>query len=111
MIIFNLEFLNTLLAIIGGAGWIWVWWFSKYKTGHDMRIQIGIIALGAVWVMLFFADTVQNLQPTSLTVVARFLILIGLWCCMPLLKKQVESLEPNAAQVAIKKLSIRGKSL
>lgn len=111
MIIFNLEFLNTLLAIIGGAGWIWVWWFSKYKTGHDMRIQIGIIALGAVWVMLFFADTVQNLQPTSLTVVARFLILIGLWCCMPLLRKTADPIGKSTPTVTIKKTRIRGKLL
>lgn len=111
MIIFNLDFFNTLLAVIGGAGWIWVWCFSKYKTGHDMRIQIGIIALGAVWVMLFFADTVQNMQPTSLTVVARLLILIGLWCCMPLLKKTVETAESKAPKITIKKTRIRGKSL
>lgn len=87
MIIFNLEFLNTLLAIIGGAGWIWVWWFSKYKTGNSIRIQVGMILLGAVWVLLFLADTVQDLTPTSLTVISRALVLTGLWCCMPLLIK------------------------
>ena len=90
MIIFNLEFLNTLLAFIGIVGWGWVWWFGKYKTGCDARIQMGVILLGVVWVMLFLADTVQDLAPTSLTVVSRALILIGLWCCMPLLKNDTE---------------------
>lgn len=111
MIIFNLEFLNTLLALIGIAGWSWVWWFSKYKTGHDMRTQIGVIVFGVVWVVLFLADTAQDFKPTSLTVIARSLILMGMWCCMPLLKKQTESLEPNAPEIKIKKIRIRGKSL
>lgn len=88
MIAFNLEFFNTVLALLGIAGWSWVWWFSKYKTGHNKRTQIGVIVLGLVWVLLFLADTVQHLQPTSFTVVARTLFLIGLWCCMPLLKTQ-----------------------
>lgn len=111
MIIFNLEFFNTLLAFIGIIGWSWVWWFGKYKTGCNARIQMGVILLGVVWVMLFLADTVQDLVPTSLTVVSRALVLIGLWCCMPLLKKQVETLEPNAPEVKIKKIRIKGKSL
>lgn len=88
MIIFNLGFFSTLLSILGGIGWIWVWWFSKYKTGHDMRIQAGIISLGATWVMFFFASTLQDTEPTSLEIVGRIFIIIGLWCCMPLLKKK-----------------------
>ena len=111
MIIFNFDFFNTLLALIGIIGWSWVWWFGKYKTGCNARIQIGVILLGVVWVMLFLADTVQDLVPTSLTVVSRALVLIGFWFCMPLLKKQVETLEPNAPEVKIKKTRIRGKSL
>ena len=87
MIIFNLEFFNTLLAFIGIISWSWVWWFGKYKTGCNARIQIGVILLGVVWVVLFLADTVQSFQPTSLTVLTRALLLIGLWCCKPLLKK------------------------
>lgn len=86
MIVMNLEFLNTLLALVGIFGWGWVWWFGKYKTGKSIRIQVGLILLGAVWVMLLLADTIQNMQPTSLTVTSRALVLIGLWCCMPLLK-------------------------
>ena len=86
MIVFNLAFLNTLLALIGIAGWAWVWCFSKYKTGCDIRIQFGIVALGVVWVILFLADTAQHAEPTSLTVASRALVLFGLWCCMPLLK-------------------------
>lgn len=111
MIAFNLEFFNTLLALVGVIGWAWVWCFGKYRTGNKVRIQVGMIALGSVWVLLFLADTVQNLQPTSLTVVSRLLVLIGLWCCMPLLRKQVESLESNAPKVTIKKIRIRGKLL
>lgn len=111
MIIFNLEFFNSLLAFIGIVGWSWVWCFGKYQTGRDKRIQIGIIVLGAVWVLLFLADTVQDLQPTSLTVISRALVLIGLWCCMPLLKKSVETAEPKAPKITIKKTRIRGKSL
>ncbi len=88
MIAFNLDFLNTLLALVGIAGWGWVWWFSDYKTGCSIRIQTGMIVLGAVWVLLFLADVAQELQPTSLTVISRALVLIGLWCCMPLLKTQ-----------------------
>lgn len=87
MIVMNLEFLNTLLALVGILGWGWVWWFSKYKTGNSIRIQVGMILLGTVWVLLFLADTVQDLTPTSLTVISRALVLIGLWCCMPLLIK------------------------
>lgn len=87
MTAFNLEFLNTALALIGIFGWGWVWWFSKYKTGNSVRIQIGMILLGLVWVLLFLADTMQGLAPTSLTVTSRALVLIGLWCCMPLLEK------------------------
>lgn len=90
MIIFNLELLNMFLAFIGIVGWGWVWWFSKYKTGHDMRIQIGIISLGTVWVLLLFADTVQVTQPKSLAMTARALLLFGLWCCMPLLKNNTK---------------------
>ena len=86
MIVFNLALLNTLLALIGIAGWAWVWCFSKYKTGCDIRIQFGIVALGVVWVILFLADTAQHAEPTSLTVASRALVLFGLWCCMPLLK-------------------------
>lgn len=111
MIIYNLEFFNTLLAFVGIVGWSWVWWLGKYKTGCNMRVQVGVILLGVVWVMLFLADTVQNMQPTSLTVVSRALVLIGLWCCMPLLRKPVESLEQNAPEVKIKKIRIRGKLL
>lgn len=111
MIIYNLEFFNTLLAFIGIVGWSWVWWFGKYKTGCNMRVQVGVILLGVVWVLLFLADTVQNMQPTSLTVVSRALVLIGLWCCMPLLRKQIELLEPSVPEVKIKKMRIRGKSL
>lgn len=86
MTIFNLSFINTSLALIGIFGWGWVWWFSKYKTGCTFRVQSGMIVLGAVWVLLFLADTAQNMVPTSLTVISRALVLIGLWCCMPLLK-------------------------
>ena len=111
MIIFNLEFFNSLLALIGIVGWSWVWWFGKYKTGNSVRIQVGMMFLGAVWVLLFLADTVQNLQPTSLTVVSRLLVLIGLWCCMPLLRKPVELSETPVPQAAIKKIRIKGKLL
>lgn len=111
MIIFNLEFFNTLLAFIGIAGWSWVWWFSKYKTGHNMRTQIGVILFGVVWVVLFLADTAQDFKPTSLTVIARSLILIGMWCCMPLLRRSVETAELNAPKVTIKKIRIKGKLL
>lgn len=111
MIVFNLEFFNTVLALIGIVGWAWVWCFGKYRTGNSVRIQVGMMLLGAVWVLLFLADTVQNLQPTSLTVVSRLLVLIGLWCCMPLLRKPVELLEANSPKVTIKKIRIRGKLL
>lgn len=111
MIIYNLEFFNTLLAFVGIVGWSWVWWLGKYKTGCNMRVQVGVILLGVVWVMLFLADTVQNMQPTSLTVVSRALVLIGLWCCMPLLRKPVDLKEPNAPRVTIKKTRIKGKLL
>lgn len=86
MIISNLNLINTLLALIGIIGWGWVWWFSKYKTGCNARVQLGMISLGVVWVFLFLADTTQDFNPTTLTVVSRALILVGLWCCMPLLK-------------------------
>lgn len=111
MIIFNLEFFNTLLAFIGTIGWAWVWCFSKYRTGNSVRIQVGMMFLGAVWVLLFLADTVQNMQPTSLTVVSRLLVLTGLWCCMPLLRKPVELSETPVPQAAIKKIRIKGKLL
>lgn len=111
MIILNLEFINTLLAFVGVMGWSWVWWFGKYKTGCNMRVQIGVVLLGVVWVLLFLADTVQNMQPTSLTVVSRLLVLIGLWCCMPLLRKAAELNEPNKPEVTIKKIHIKGKIL
>ncbi len=88
MITFNLEFFNTSLALIGIAGWSWVWWFGKYKTGRTIRTQTGVMAFGVIWILLFLADTAQHLQPTSLTVISRALVLIGLWCCMPLLKTQ-----------------------
>lgn len=87
MITFDLEFFNTLLALIGIVGWIWVWCYDQYKTGRTVRIQIGVMAFGVIWILLFLADTAQHLQPTSLTVISRALVLIGLWCCMPLLKK------------------------
>lgn len=86
MIIFNLDFLNTMLALIGILGWSWVWWFSEYKTGNNIRIQASMIIIGTVWVMLFLADTAQDLIPTSFTVASRAAILVVLWCCMPLLK-------------------------
>lgn len=86
MMAFNLEFINTLLALGGIIGWGWVWCFGKYKTGRNIRTQFGVVIFGVVWVVLFLADTVQDLHPTSLTVLARLFILIGLWCCMPLLK-------------------------
>lgn len=111
MIIFNLELLNTLLALIGVIGWSWVWWFSKYKTGHDKRTQVGIILFGVVWVVLFLADTAQHAEPTSLTVIARSFILIAMWCCMPLLRKSVEAANLSTPKVTIKKIRIRGKSL
>jgi len=90
MIIFNMYFINTALAILGVVGWGWVWCFSKYKTGGTVRIQTGTIALGGVWVLLFLADTLQGLHPTSLTVFSRSVVLFGLWCCMPLLEKKHE---------------------
>lgn len=93
MIAFNLDFLNTLLALIGIAGWGCVWCFSDYKTGCSIRVQIGMIVLGAVWVLLFLADVAQDLQPTSFTVVSRALVLMGLWCCMPLLKNDADKKE------------------
>lgn len=83
MIIFNLEFLSTLLALIGIIGWSWVWCFSRYKTGCDIRIQLGILALGVAWLLFFLADIAQHAE---LTVIGRAAILFGLWCCMPLLK-------------------------
>lgn len=98
MIAFNLEFFNSLLALIGIAGWSWVWWFGKYKTGHNIRTQTGIILFGVMWVALFVTDTAQNFQPTSLTVVARSLILISMWCCMPLLKDNKPDDEKSAKQ-------------
>lgn len=90
MIVFNLELLNTLLALMGIVGWGWVWWFSRYKTGQNTRIQLGMVSMGVVWVLLLLADTVQHAQPTSLAVTARALILFGLWCCMPLLKNNTK---------------------
>lgn len=90
MIVFNLDLLNTLLALIGIVGWGWVWWFSKYKTGQNIRIQLGMVLMGVVWILLFLADTAQHARPTSLAVAARALILFGLWCCMPLLKNNTK---------------------
>lgn len=91
MITFDLSFINTLLALIGAVGWGWVWWFDQYKTGRTIRTQIGVIIFGVIWVLLYFADTVQHLMPTSFTVISRLLLLIALWCCMPLLKKEGEN--------------------
>ena len=102
MSLLHLDFLNTLLALIGITGWSWVWCLSKYKTGCDLRTQIGIIIFGAVWIVLVLADTVQSFQPTSLTVLTRALVLIGLWCCMPLLKK-------HSAELNKQKLNIENK--
>lgn len=88
MIIFNLAFFNNLLALIGVIGWVWVWCFTKYKTGHDARIQSGVIAFGILWIVLFLADSLQHVQPTSLTIFGRAVIIYGLWSCMPLLENK-----------------------
>jgi len=103
MIVFNLDFLNTALAVLGILGWGWVWTKCKYKTGSSIRVQIGMILLGIIWVMLFTADTVQDLQPTSLTVLSRAFLLTGLWCCMPLLKRSPQKTkETDAMEVDYK---------
>lgn len=88
MIILDLAFLNELIAFIGIVGWGWVWWIGKYKTGQNIRIQIGMISLGVVWMLFFLADTMQVAQPKTLAMTARTLLLFGLWCCMPLLKNK-----------------------
>ena len=87
MIIFNLDFLNTMIAVLGMLGWWWVWLKGAYKTGSTFRTQSGVIIFGIIWVMLSMADTIQDLHPTSLTVFSRVLLLAALWCCMPLLKQ------------------------
>lgn len=77
---------NMFLSFSGLAGWLWVWWHGRYKTGCDIRIQVGVMLMGLVWLLLVLADAVQHLQPTSGTIVARLFMIIGMWCLMPLLK-------------------------
>lgn len=80
--------LNAFLAFIGLAGWLWVWWHNRYQTGCSIQIQVGVILLGLMWVLLVLADTMQGLQPTTGTIAARVLTIIGLWCLTPLLKNK-----------------------
>ena len=81
-----MQLLNLALSLIGFFGWCWVWWCNRYKTGRTMRTQVGVILLGLFWVMLFIADTYEHLNPTPASFAGRFLMIIALWCLMPLLR-------------------------
>jgi len=77
---------NMLLAFIGFFGWLWVWAGSHYQTDATPRIQIGVALIGLMWLLLIIADTVQHLQPTGGTILARIVILFGLYFLKPLLE-------------------------
>lgn len=77
--------INLMLSIGGLAGWCWVWFYKKYRTGVTARVQWGMIAFGVMWVSLIMADT-TGFVPVIATVIARALIVFGCWCCMPLLE-------------------------
>lgn len=79
--------LNFIVGVLGLVGWLWVWVRSHYQTDADPRTQWGVIGLGAVWALLILADTVQDLQPTGGTILARVGLLISLWLLKPLLEK------------------------
>ena len=81
-----MTFFNDLMGFVGFFGWCWVWWFNRYNTSGCMRIQIGVIAMGVVWLMVILAETIQQHTPTSGTVLARFSLLLGMWLLTPLLK-------------------------
>ena len=77
-----------LLGFIGFFGWLWVWVRSRYQTDASPRIQIGVGTLGLMWILLIIADTVQHLQPTGGTILARLVILFGLYLLKPLLESK-----------------------
>ena len=80
-----MELLNFLLGVGGFAGWVWVWCKSRYQTSDSARVQWGITLLGLMWILLVLADTVQHLQPTEGTVLARVILLVALFLLKPLL--------------------------
>lgn len=81
-----MELFNSILAILGIAGWFWVWAISKYQTGCSARIQWGVIMMGAVLISIFLAEILQGRQPTSISVFARICFITSLYLLMPLLK-------------------------
>lgn len=80
--------INMILGFVGFFGWLWVWVRSRYQTGSSARIQLGVALLGLMWLLLIIADTVQHLQPTGGTILARIVILIGLYFLKPLLERK-----------------------
>ena len=82
-----MKLISLLLAIIGLAGWLWVWTRKKYRTGAHWATQISLILFGFMWLSLILADTVQNLEPTSGTIFARVILLIACGLMTSQLKK------------------------
>lgn len=86
-----MRLISLLLAIIGLAGWAWVWTRKEYRTGAHWATQVSLILFGFMWLSLILADTVQNLEPTSGTIFARIILLIACVLMTPQLKRGVRN--------------------
>lgn len=86
-----MKLISLVLAIIGLAGWAWVWTRKEYRTGAHWATQVSLILFGFMWLSLILADTVQNLEPTTGTIFARIILLIACGLMTPQLKKGVKN--------------------
>lgn len=84
-----MKLISLVLAVIGLAGWAWVWTRKEYRTGAHWATQVSLILFGFMWLSLILADTVQNLEPTTGTIFARIILLIACVLMTPQLKKGV----------------------
>lgn len=78
--------LNMVVALLGFIGWFWIWSRSNYQTGSDCRTQIGVIALGLVWVLILVADLMESSSPKGTTLIVRLTLIIALLLLKPLLR-------------------------
>lgn len=80
MLIENTDNVVALAVAVGGfVGWLWVWAHTGFATGKRWQTQVGVLFMGAMWLSIILAITLQDYEPSTSSIAGHFMLIMGQW--------------------------------
>lgn len=67
------------VAVWGFVGWLWVWAHNRFATGKRWQTQVGVLLMGAMWLCIILAITLQDYEPTATSIAGHGMLIVGQW--------------------------------